>query len=285
LEIKEGDFFGIIGHTGSGKSTLVSHLNGLIKLLHGSIVIDEFDLSKKYDYKALRAKVGMVFQYPEYQLFDDTVKSDVGFGPKNLKLPAEEIERRVRTAIAQVGLDYDEVAMRSPFELSGGQMRRVAIAGVIAKKPKILILDEPTAGLDPRGKKQMLSLVHSLKKECPNIIMISHNMDEIFENCNRIALLNKGKLEGVFTPDELFENSNILPANNLEMPSVFSLATNLSARGFCMDRVGSEDELICQIAAEYAARAKLNKKTVKEEFIQNMPTTQQQDENKGGADA
>lgn len=229
--VNDGDFFGIIGKTGSGKSTLISHFNGLIKLMDGKLKVDEFDLGKKYDHKALRARVGMVFQYPEYQLFDETVARDVGFGPRNLGLSREEIEIRVREAIGLVGLDYDEVAERSPFELSGGQMRRVALAGVIAMRPKILILDEPTAGLDPRGKKEILNLILRIKESCPTIIMISHNMDEVAAYCNRIAVLGAGKLRGIFTPEELFGSAELIHEFGLELPVVSEAAYKLRAAG------------------------------------------------------
>lgn len=229
--INDGDFFGIIGKTGSGKSTLINHFNGLIKLMDGSLKVDEFDLGKKYDYKKLRARVGMVFQYPEYQLFDETVARDVGFGPRNLGLSAEEIDMRVREAIGLVGLNYDEVAERSPFELSGGQMRRVALAGVIAMRPKILILDEPTAGLDPRGKKEILSLIMRIKESCPTIVMISHNMDEVAAYCNRIAVLGAGKLQGIFTPEQLFGSAELIHRFGLELPVVSEAAYKLRAAG------------------------------------------------------
>lgn len=254
LFIDDGDFFGIIGHTGSGKSTLINHLNGLIKVTSGSITVDEFDLTQKYDYKKLRSRVGMLFQYPEHQLFDETVKKDVGFGPKNLGLSSEEIDKRVKEAIEMVGLSYDEIAERSPFELSGGQMRRVALAGVLAMKPKILVLDEPTAGLDPQGKAQILSLIHSIREHCPTIIMISHNMDEIFENCNKIAVLFEGKLKGVFTPKELYENSEIIKECGLEMPVIFQIADALKAKGYDLSNIGDLDDFVQKIAQEYLRR-------------------------------
>lgn len=241
--IEEGDFFGIIGQTGSGKSTLVSHFNGLIKLMSGSLHVGEFDLSKKYDYKKLRSEVGMVFQYPEYQLFDETVERDVGFGPRNLGLGEAEIASRVKGAITLVGLDYEAIKGRSPFELSGGQMRRVALAGVLAMKPKILVLDEPTAGLDPRGKREILELIKNVKRECPTIVMISHNMDEIAEYCNRIAVLGKSKLEGVFTPKELFNESELIKRLGLSMPTPAYIAYKLRERGLDV-RASDEDELV-----------------------------------------
>ena len=165
LCIEDGDFLGIVGHTGSGKSTLVSHLNALTRIQSGAIFVDDMDLRpKKIEFKKLRSKVGMVFQYPEYQLFDETVEKDVSFGPKNIGLSDEEIAVRVKEAIELVGLDYEKIRSRSPFELSGGQMRRVALAGVIAMRPTALILDEPTAGLDPKGKKEIMELIKRIKQ-------------------------------------------------------------------------------------------------------------------------
>lgn len=242
--INDGDFFGIIGHTGSGKSTLISHFNGLIKLMKGSITVNEINLGAKYDYKKLRSEVGMVFQYPEYQLFDETVEKDVSFGPKNLGLGAAEVKERAAAAIKLVGLDYEAIKGRSPFELSGGQMRRVALAGVLAMRPKILILDEPTAGLDPRGKREILELVKRIQKECPTIVMISHNMDEIADYCNRIAVLGKGKLEGVFTPNELFGQTEIIEKLKLTLPTTAYIAQKLRQKGYDIKAATTEADLI-----------------------------------------
>lgn len=241
--IEDGDFFGIIGQTGSGKSTLISHFNGLIKLMSGSLTVNGIDLSKKYDYKKLRGEVGMVFQYPEYQLFDETVERDVGFGPKNLGLSDAIVKERVEAAIRLVGLDYDNIKNRSPFELSGGQMRRAALAGVLAMRPKILILDEPTAGLDPRGKHEILELIKSIQKECPTIVMISHNMDEISAYCNRIAVISNGKLEGVFTPKQLFSEGELILKLGLSLPTPAYIAYKLREKGFDVN-ASDEDELI-----------------------------------------
>ncbi len=246
MTINDGDFFGVIGHTGSGKSTLISHLNGLIKLTKGSVTVNGIDLAGKYDHKKLRSIVGMVFQYPEYQLFDETVERDVSFGPKNLGLGEAEIKRRAEDAIRLVGLDYEKIKDRSPFELSGGQMRRVALAGVLAMKPEILVLDEPTAGLDPRGKREILELVKRVKAECPTIIMISHNMDEIAQYCNRIAVLGKGKLEGVFTPEELFGREDIILKLGLRLPTPAHIAYLLRQKGYDI-RATDEDGLVNEI--------------------------------------
>ena len=232
LTIEEGDFFGIIGHTGSGKSTLISHINGLIKLQSGKLTVGSFDLSKKrIKYRELRAYAGMVFQYPEHQLFDETVAKDVGFGPRNLKLDKDEIDNRVRRAIELVGLNYNEIADKSPFEISGGQKRRAALAGVIAMEPRILILDEPTAGLDPSGKKEIMALINQLRKTCPTIIMVSHNMDEIAANCNRIAVMSRGRVEYVLPPGELYRNTDRLRELGLDVPSASKVAGMLADRG------------------------------------------------------
>ena len=247
LRIETGDFFGIIGSTGAGKSTLVSHFNALTKVQKhsGTVLVDDIDLSaKKVDLKKLRAKVGMVFQYPEHQLFDDTVLKDVMFGPKNLGLSKAEAEERARAAISLVGLDCEQIAERSPFELSGGQKRRVALAGVIAMHPEILVLDEPTAGLDPVGKREIMELVLRIKSECPTVVMISHNMDEIAEYCNKIAVLKHGRVMGVFSPRELFGSEELLESCGVELPLVTEIAVGLNALGVDIDKsVLTEAEL------------------------------------------
>ncbi len=256
MEVREGDFMGIVGHTGSGKSTLVSHFNALTRVQSGTIFVDGMDITpKKIDFKKLRSTVGMVFQYPEYQLFDETVEKDVGFGPRNLGLDEKEIAQRVKSAIELVGLDYEKVKDRSPFDLSGGQMRRVALAGVIAMRPKVLILDEPTAGLDPKGKREILALIREIKKTCSAVIMISHNMDEVAENCNRIAVLSEGRLVGVFAPSELFADKKLLEENKIELPSLILLANKLSEEGFeVCQNPQNETELINDLLLELERR-------------------------------
>lgn len=232
LTVEDGDFLGIIGATGSGKSTFIQHLNGLIKLTSGKITVDGIELHNKPDLKKLRAEVGMVFQYPEYQLFDETVEKDVSFGPKNLGLKKDEIAERVKEAVETVGLDYEQFKERSPFELSGGQKRRVAIAGVIAMRPQILILDEPTAGLDPVGRIEMFDLIAKLKETTvKTIIMVSHNMDEISEVANKIAVLEHGKLRFHGTPKELFKRAEELEEIGLDIPTAIKLKNELKARG------------------------------------------------------
>lgn len=259
LKIEDGDFFGIIGGTGAGKSTLVSHFNALTRVQKksGTVLVDDIDLgAKKVDLKRVRAKVGMVFQYPEHQLFDDTVEKDVRFGPKNLGLSAEEQAERARQAIELVGLDYDEFASRSPFELSGGQKRRVALAGVLAMRPEILVLDEPTAGLDPVGKRDIMELVVRIKETtCPTVVMISHNMDEIATYCNKIAVLGRGRLLGVFDPCALFGTEKALREGSVRLPLVTEIAGKLNAAGVDVDpAILKEDELVQAIlkAAENA---------------------------------
>ena len=255
LEIGAEEFFGIIGHTGSGKSTFVQHLNALIKLPTAQkkykekrkntqenatvLTVDGFDLTKKTtDFKALRKKVGMVFQYPEYQLFAETVFEDVAFGLKNFAddMSEAEIENEVREAIEIVGLNYAEIKSRSPFELSGGQKRRVAIAGVLVTKPEILVLDEPAAGLDPLGKQEIMSLLHTLHKQwCKTVIIVSHDMDEIAENCTRAAVFSEGKILAVGTPKQLFERENVTEEAGLDVPFVAKLVSALKAKGVELD--------------------------------------------------
>lgn len=253
LTIEEGQFVGIVGATGSGKSTLIQHLNGLIKIQDkkkSSVVVNGKSATDKKTLKNLRFDVGMVFQYPEYQLFADTVEKDVAFGPKNMKLEKEEIDRRVRRAIEVVGLDYDKFASRSPFDLSGGEKRRVAIAGVIAMEPKILVLDEPVAGLDPQGREEILALVKKLQKEIsPTIIMVSHNMDDIAVIADRIVALKDGKIVADGTPKEVFSNRELIAEAGLDVPCATRLSDVFISRGINLPRdVISMDELAEKLA-------------------------------------
>lgn len=256
LQIEEGDFLGILGHTGSGKSTFILHLNGLIKLQSGEI--DVFDVKlvpdkkNKQDLRKLRGTVGMVFQYPEYQLFEDTVEKDVAFGPKNLGLSDAEVASRVERAIRLVGLDYEDVRTRAPFELSGGQKRRVAIAGIIAMQPRVLVLDEPTAGLDPYGKEQILELITKLKRECsPTVIVISHDVDEITRFADRIVVFNDGKVAFDLPMNELFRHSEELTAMGLEIPRAVAIADKLRARGIDLGDVVNADDLVRAVVRKF----------------------------------
>jgi len=263
LHIKDGGFYGIIGETGSGKSTLIQHFNALLKPYSGAIFVNGANLSdKKTDLKEIRSKVGMVFQYPEYQLFAETVYMDVAFGIKNFfcrlsrkdkkagktALPESEVERLVKEAVTLVGLDYEKIKDKSPFDLSGGQKRRVAIAGVIATKPEVLVLDEPTAGLDPCGKEEILSLIRNLKAECsPTVIMISHDMDEIAKNCQEIIVLKGGELKGVMSPAALFSDNAFIAENGIDLPQSVKLREKLRTAGI--------DYNINMFTAEEAAEA------------------------------
>ena len=257
LTIEEGEFFGIIGQTGSGKTTFVQHLNGLIKIGkdNGKIKIGEFDLGdKKCDFKALRAKLGMVFQYPEYQLFAETVKEDVAFGIKNFikDLTEEQIERMVKEAVERVGLDYEKIKDRSPFELSGGQKRRVAIAGVIATKPEILVLDEPVAGLDPQGKREFINLLHDLHKSfVKTIILVSHDMDLVAENCSKCAIFSHGKIVCQGTPKEIFNDEQSLSTMGLSLPLTAYLEQKLKEEGVKINSDLTVTDFIRSVLQEY----------------------------------
>lgn len=255
IEIKEGEFFGIIGHTGSGKSTFVQHLNGLLKLSDGYLKIGDYNLAeKKCNFLELRSKVGMVFQYPEYQLFAETVEKDVAFGLKNFRkdLNEEESREAVKEALETVGLDWATVKDASPFELSGGQKRRVAIAGVIVTKPEILILDEPAAGLDPLGKKELMELLHSIHGGwCKTIIIVSHDMDEIAENCTRAAVFSAGKVVMEGKPSEIFSRSEELLSLGLDIPVTAKCARILKEKGYAIDTDFTCDDFVEKVLTLY----------------------------------
>ena len=232
VSIDDGQFIGLIGHTGSGKTTFLQLLSGLIKPESGTVLIDGEDIfAKNFDLHSIRSKVGIVFQYPEHQLFEETVFTDVCFGPKNLGLPKEEIESRAIEALRLVGLD-EGIYSQSPFELSGGQKRRVAIAGVISMKPKFLILDEPTAGLDPAGRKEILGLVSKLcREQNMTIILVSHSMDDVAEYADRILVINDGKLAIDAPPREVFNHKDELESYGLSLPQVTKAMFRLKESG------------------------------------------------------
>ncbi len=234
FRIENGEFVGIIGHTGSGKSTLVQHLNGLLKPTSGQVLVDGEDLNGEHvNRRALRQRIGLVFQYPEYQLFEETVAKDIAFGPKNQGLSAAEIDERVRYAMDCVHLDYQKYAERSPFELSGGQMRRVAIAGVLAMRPSVLILDEPTAGLDPRGRDRILSMLEELHaRENVTILMVSHSMDDMARLATRLIVMSDGKIVADGTPREIFMQEEMMTSIGLDVPEAARLCARLRAKGY-----------------------------------------------------
>ena len=236
LTISDGEFIGLIGHTGSGKSTLTQHLNGLIKATSGTIYYNEQNIYKEnFSMKELRGKVGLVFQYPEHQLFEVDVFSDVCFGPKNLGLAKEEIERRAKDALSSVGLDSSFYNL-SPFELSGGQKRRVAIAGVLAMEPEVLILDEPTAGLDPKGRDEILDEIARLHKERHiTILLVSHSMEDVARYVDRIIVMNKGNIQFDHTPKEVFRHYRELEKIRLAAPQVTYIMNELKQNGFSVD--------------------------------------------------
>ncbi|MFQ9287096.1 MAG: energy-coupling factor transporter ATPase [Intestinibacter bartlettii] len=235
FEIKDNDFVGLIGHTGSGKSTLIQHLNGLLKPSSGEIIVNGFNITDKdLNLTEIRKRVGIVFQYPEYQLFEETVEKDIAFGPGNLGLDEEEISKRVRKSMEAVGLDYETYKDKSPFDLSGGQKRRVAIAGVIAMNPEVLILDEPTAGLDPGGRDEIFNLIKKLHRDNNiTIILSSHSMDDMAKLAQTIIVMNHGKIEFMGTPREVFtSHAARLREIGLDVPQVLELATKLRNKGF-----------------------------------------------------
>ena len=249
LRIEDGEFIGLIGHTGSGKSTLIQHLNALLKPSSGNIIIDGIDITAKgVSLKKIRQTVGLVFQYPEHQLFEETVYKDVAFGPQNLGLGKEEIEIRVKEAMMLVGLDFDKLKDVSPFELSGGQKRRVAIAGVLAMKPKVLILDEPTAGLDPRGRDEILGEIkrlHELQKI--TVVLVSHSMEDIAKLVDRIIVMSKGKIVLTDTPRNVFMQSEMLKSIGLDVPQVTQLVNELNKKGLNIKECISVDEAYAEL--------------------------------------
>lgn len=252
FRVDDGQLLGIIGHTGSGKSTLLQHLNGLLKPEEGAIIVGGVDITKpNVSMVDIRKRIGLVFQYPEYQLFEETVAKDVAFGPRNLGLNEEEIEERVKEAIELVGLDYEAIKDRSPFELSGGQKRRVAIAGVISMRPEVLILDEPTAGLDPKAHKDILAMVEEVHRRTGNItILVSHNMADIARLSDKILVIDSGRLVTLGTPKEVFSHRDELSCIGLDLPPITQMTEALRERGMDI----KETVLSVEEAAEEIAK-------------------------------
>ena len=250
--IDDGEFVSIIGHTGSGKSTMLQHLNGLLKPKSGTIIIDGIDITdSKTGMLEIRKKVGLVFQYPEYQLFEETVAKDVAFGPVNLGLEPEEIDARVRRSVELVGLDYDEIKNASPFELSGGQKRRVAMAGVLAMEPRVLVLDEPTAGLNPRAHRDILDMVGEIhRREKNTIILVSHNMNDVARLSDRILVMSGGKLEMNGTPQEIFSREEEVKSMGLALPDSMEILSRLRKAGMRIEgtamTIGEAADLIAE---------------------------------------
>ena len=234
LVIEDGEFLALIGHTGSGKSTLIQHLNGLLEPSSGKILVDDIDITnKETKLTDIRKKIGLVFQYPEYQLFEETIEKDIAFGPNNLGLTQDEVSKRVKKSMEMVGLDYETYKDISPFDLSGGQKRRVAIAGVIAMEPKVLILDEPTAGLDPKGRDDILEQIRILHQEYKmTIVLVSHSMEDVGKLAERIVVMNKGKIALMGKPSEVFREVKVLENIGLAVPQVTYLMRALKEKGF-----------------------------------------------------
>lgn len=238
LTVRRGEFLGLAGHTGSGKSTLVQHLNGLIRPQEGSVRALGLGLSNKKDAAAVKAKVGVVFQYPERQLFAETVAQDVAFGPHNLGLPQDEVDRRVESSLSRVGLDLSTVGDKSPFELSGGQQRRVAFAGVLAMEPEVLVLDEPMAGLDPAARRDFLELIDRLHRDGLTVVMVSHSMDDLANCCDRIVVMNEGAVFAEGTPEQVFAHADELKSIGLGVPAAQRMALALAEAGVPLRRGG-----------------------------------------------
>jgi len=253
LSIADGEFLGVIGHTGSGKSTLIQHLNGLLLPTSGRVLVDGLDTCEKKLRKKIRSLVGMVFQYPEYQLFEETVERDVSFGPKNMGLKEDEMHERAWEALRLVGLPPEEFAEKSPFELSGGEKRRAALAGILAMRPKYLVLDEPMAGLDPRGRREILALIESLRRDYgTGIVMVSHSMDDVAMYADRIAVLDKGSLGMLGTPEEVFSRGEELLNMGLNLPQATRLVRALRQRGVAIERdYFRMDELANELIARW----------------------------------
>lgn len=258
LRIEEGEFVALIGHTGSGKSTLAQHFNGLIKPTEGRVLFENRDINQKDGGgENFRFKIGLVFQYPEYQLFEESVKKDIAFGPKNMGLSDADIDLRVRKAMETVGLSYEEFSDKSPFELSGGQMRRVALAGVLAMEPSVLVLDEPSAGLDPRAKEFLLQDIKRLNEQGKTIIMISHNMDDVARFAKRVIVMREGEIVLDGSVKEVFQSSEELEKMGLDIPKASKLSALLLANGVDIENCFDIDSLAGEIIGAFSRRGRL----------------------------
>lgn len=259
MEIREGEFVAVVGHTGSGKSTLIQHLNALLRPTSGKVYVEGIDTSDKgAQIRSIRQRVGLVFQYPEHQLFEETVEADVAYGPRNLGLSEEEVAERVREAIELVGLDYEAVRRRSPFDLSGGQMRRVALAGVLAMRPKVLVLDEPTAGLDPRGRDEILEEVKNLHRRGFTIILVTHSMEDVARLAERLIVMYRGRVVRDGPSREIFRDADFMKSIGLGVPEVTELAQALRARGIPIPaEIVTPDQAISELARLLRARSAL----------------------------
>ncbi len=258
--VEDGEFLGVCGHTGSGKSTLIQHMNGLVHPAEGRVLFDGEDMADKAVAARMRTNCGMVFQYPEHQLFAETVYEDVAFGPRNMGLSADDVDARVREGLSSVGLDFEELREKSPFELSGGQQRRVAFAGVLAMRPKVLVLDEPVAGLDPKARREFLALIKGLHETGLTVVMVSHSMEDLAELCDRVLVLSEGRKLLLGTPDEVFANAELLKSVGLAVPAPQALALRLRERGFSLSRGlydvgGLAADLADELAPRLAARS------------------------------
>ena len=252
FEIKDNDFVGLIGHTGSGKSTLIQHLNGLLKPSSGQIIVNGFNITDKdLNLTEIRKRVGIVFQYPEYQLFEETVEKDIAFGPGNLGLDEAEISKRVKNSMEAVGLDYETYKDKSPFDLSGGQKRRVAIAGILAMDPDILVLDEPTAGLDPSGIKEMMDLFKKIHEMGKTIVLVTHDMNHVLEYCDNVVVMNDGQVEKAGKVKDIFLDSDYLLNLGIDLPLITNLIIQLNLKGYHLDTsINDIDDLVVAIGGE-----------------------------------
>ena len=255
LQVRRGEFLGVAGHTGSGKSTLIQHMNGILKPTSGRVLIDGTDIASKGAESKVRGSIGVVFQYPEHQLFAETVYKDVAFGPRNLGLSGEEVDALVRSSLDRVGLSFDELAEKSPFELSGGQQRRVAFAGVLAMDPQVLVLDEPAAGLDPASKRSFLQMIARLHDQGLTVVMVSHCMDDLAAMCDRVAVMNEGRLLGIGAPERLFLHARKLKEVGLGTTEPQAFAEVLRAGGWPLEqeKLYTEKDLADTIAAACGA--------------------------------